>query len=251
MGYTYREIVYFILDSIKSLNGDSTITEEHVIFLADNYRLFLLEQKKKKEGISSLSPANEQTICVNLQPSDIIEGIEYCNDTYLKSDEIVPDVLDVNTLKVTLSDMFNVRTAFVSKDRFKFIGNNKYLKNIIYCTLGSDNHIYFNSANTQFKYLKKAQITGIFENAKEAAALSCSNNDEEGEASNCSIDILDTEFPLESDLLPQMFELMIKQLLGVNYRPKDSTNSASDDLADIAAFVRRQMKSPMAKQMTE
>jgi len=43
MGYTYREIVYFILDSIKSLNGDSTITEEHVIFLADNYRLFLLE----------------------------------------------------------------------------------------------------------------------------------------------------------------------------------------------------------------
>jgi hypothetical protein len=31
----YRDVVYFVLDSIKALNGDSTITEEHVIFLAN------------------------------------------------------------------------------------------------------------------------------------------------------------------------------------------------------------------------
>ena len=56
-------------------------------------------------------------------------------------------------------------TAFVSKERFKYVGHNKYLRNIIYCTLGPDNHIYFNSANPQFKYLKKARVTGIFEDA--------------------------------------------------------------------------------------
>ena len=249
MGQTYREIVYFVLDSVKALNGDSTITEEHVIYLANQYRLFLIEQKKQKQGTASLSSSNQQTVCINLEPASTIEGLDCYNEVYLKSKEEIPNVLNEESLKVSLADMFNVRTAFVSKDRFKFVGGNKYLKNIIYCTLGPDNHIYFNSANSQFKYLKKAKITGIFEDAIAAANLSCNINSNNN--SECEVDILDTQFPLEADLVPQMFELIIKQLLGVNYRPKDSHNDANDDLADIAAFVRRQMKSPMAKQMTE
>lgn len=250
MGQTYREVVYFVLDSIKALNGDSTITEEHVIYLANQYRLFLIEQKKQKQGVTSLSSSNEQTICINLEPANAIEGLDCYNEVYLKSKEEIPEVLNEQSLKVNLADMFNIRTAFVSKDRFKFVGGNKYLKNIIYCTLGSDNHIYFNSANPQFKYLKQAKITGIFEDAVTAANLSCSTNSSDGN-SKCKTDILDTQFPLEADLVPQMFELIIKQLLGVNYRPKDSHNDSNDDLADIAAFVRRQMKSPLARQMTE
>ena len=61
---------------------------------------------------------------------------------------------------------------------------------------------------------------------------------------------MDTDFPLEADLIPQMIELIVKELLGVNYRPKDNVNDSSDDLADIASFVRRNMKSDAAKQMT-
>jgi len=48
-----------------------------------------------------------------------------------------------------------------------------------------------------------------------------------------------------------MVELVVKELLGVNYRPKDNQNNAADDLADIASFVRRNIKSQLAKQMTE
>jgi hypothetical protein len=32
---TYREIVYACLDEVKASNGDSNITEEYVIFLAN------------------------------------------------------------------------------------------------------------------------------------------------------------------------------------------------------------------------
>lgn len=240
----YRDVVYFVLDSIKALNGDSTITEEHVIFLANQYRLFLIEQKKLKEGESSLSSSNEQTICINLEQVNAIEGLEYCNDIYLRSIEEIPDVVEEGSLKVSLADLFNIRTAFVSKERFRFVGHNKYLRNILYVTLGPDNHIYFNSSNPQFKYLKEAKITGIFEDAEEAAKLSCDEN-------GAKCDILDAKFPLEPDLIPQMFELIIKELLGVNYRPSDNVNDANDDLADIASFVRRTMKSQMARQMTE
>lgn len=242
---TYREIVYLCLDEIKAISDDSTITEEHVIFLINQYRLFLIEQKKLKQGESSLSSSNEQTICIDLEQVDAIPGLEYCNDIYLRSIQEIPDILSEESIKINLADMFNIRTAFVSKDRFKYVGYNKYLRNILYCTLGPDNHLYFNSQNPQFKYLKQAKLTGIFEDSTKAAELSC---DQSGD-SKC--DILDANFPLEPDLLPQMIELVVKELLGVNYRPKDNQNNATDDLADIASFVRRNIKSQLAKQITE
>ena len=240
---TYREIVYLVLDEIKSSNGDSNITENHVIFLANQYRLFLIEQKKLKQGEAALSSANEQTLCIDLEKVDAIPGLEYCNDVYLRSIQEIPEIVSEESVKVNLVDLFNIMTAYVSKERFKFVGHNKYMRNIIYTTLGPDNHLYFNSQNPQFKYLKKARVTGIFEDAEKAAQLSC-----DGNSKPC--DIMDADFPLEADLIPQMIELIVKELLGVNYRPKDDVNNSSDDLADIAAFVRRNMKSDVAKQMT-
>ena len=240
---TYREIVYACLDEVKASNGDSNITEEYVIFLANQYRLFLIEQKKLKQGEAALSSSNEQTVCIDLEKVDAIPGLEYCNDVYLRSIQEIPEIVSEESVKVNLVDLFNIMTAYVSKERFKYVGHNKYLRNIIYTTLGPDNHLYFDSQNPQFKYLKKARVTGIFEDAGKAAQLSC---DEDSQP----CDIMDVEFPLEADLIPQMIELIVKELLGVNYRPKDSVNDSSDDLADIAAFVRRNMKSDVAKQMT-
>lgn len=243
--YKLRDIVYYCLDSIKSTNGDSDITEEHIIFLANQFRLFLIEQKRKKEGENSLSPSNEQTICIDLEKVDATPGLEYCNDSYLRSKQEIPELININTVKINLSDYFNIRTAFVSKERFKYVGYNKYLRNILYCTLGPDNHIYFYSSNPQYLYLKEAQVTGIFEDMTKAAELACNKD------GNSVCDILDLEFPLEADLLPQMLELIIKEVLGISYKPKDSVNNNADDLADLANFVRRNMKSAMAKQMTE
>lgn len=238
----YKEVVYFVLDSIKAHSGDSDINEEHVIFLANQYRLFLIEQKKLKQGESSLSSANEQTICIDLEQVDAIPGLEYCNDMYLRSIQEIPNLMNESSVKVSLTDMFNIMTAYVSKERFKFVGYNKYLRNIIYCTLGPDNHIYFNGQNPQFKYLKKAKVTGIFEDAQKAAEYACDSND----AAKC--DILDQDFPLEADLIPQLIELVVKELLGIAYRPKDTQNNAVDDLSDIIAYVRRNMKSDLSKE---
>ena len=237
-----REIVYYCLDAVKSSNGDSDVTEEHVIFLANHYRLFLIEQKKKKEGVASLSSSNEQTICLDLEKANAIPGLDYCNDTYLRSIQEIPELMNEESVKVNLSDYFNIMTAFVTKDRFKYVGHNKYLRNIIYCTLGPDNHIYFNGSNPQFLYLKKAQLTGIFEDASKAAELACYK-----EGNKC--DPLDSEFPIEADLLPQMLELIVKELLGVNYRPKDTFNSSTDELADLASFLKNNMKSGFQKQI--
>lgn len=244
MASTYREIVFMCLDQVKASNGDSDITEEHVIYLANQYRLFLIEQKKLKQGESSLSSANEQTICIDLEQVNTIPGLDYCNDLYLRSKQEIPNVINEDTVKVNIKDMFNIMTAFVSKDRFKYVGYNKYLRNILYCTLGSDNHIYFNSQNPQFKYLESAKVTGIFEDAQQAAELSCDST------TGAKCDILDQEFPLEATLIPQMIQLIVKELLGVEYRPSDKVNDSTDNLSDLATFIHRNMKSDMAKQIS-
>jgi len=58
--------------------------------------------------------------------------------------------------KIMLLDSFNnLNPTVVSNERFKFVGNNKWLGNFIYCTQGPDERLYFKSANPQHMYIKK------------------------------------------------------------------------------------------------
>ena len=42
---TYRELVYMVLDELKARSDDFYYTEDHIMFLLDKYRAFLLKQK--------------------------------------------------------------------------------------------------------------------------------------------------------------------------------------------------------------
>ena len=128
--------------------------------------------------------------------------------------------------KVTCPRQHKVLNSLGIYDSYKWIRKNKWLQNIIYCSQGPDNYLYFTSSNPQFKYLEKVKYTGIFENAEQAARLSCDT-----EESKC--DILNMEFPLEDSLIPQLIELIVKELTPVEYKPIDAENNASDDLANI------------------
>ena len=132
--------------------------------------------------------------------------------------------------------------TYISRDRMKYVGYNPSLQNIIYASLGPDNHIYLKSSNPQFLNLQKVSFTGIFDDAEAAALLKCNN----GEV-NC--DILDMDFPLEAALVPDVISLVVKELLSAEYRPEDLQNDNQDNLSDISAFIRRNMKSNFAKQM--
>ena len=39
---TYREITSMIMDEVKTISDDSQFTEDHILFLLDKYRAFLL-----------------------------------------------------------------------------------------------------------------------------------------------------------------------------------------------------------------
>ena len=73
-------------------------------------------------------------------------------------------------------------------------------------------------------------MTGIFEDSQAASELQCPN---ENDDTVC--DILDKTFPIEEALIPPMIELVVKELLGAEYRPKDESNDAKDELSEVAS----------------
>ena len=239
---TYRQLVYLVLDELKLMSDDSSFTEDHIIFLLNKYRAFLLKQRYsdvRKEVPSS----NYQTLCLNLEEHEGIEGLP-CEGTYMRSTKKIPCPMNIGQSRVHSDDYFNGEITYVSRDRLRYVGHNKYLKNIIYASIGPDNYLYFKSSNPQYLYLEKVRMTGIFEDPQAASELQCPD-----ESGNTVCDVLDREFPIEDALIPPMIELVVKELLGAEYRPKDDSNDANDALADLATFLRNNVKSNLQKQI--
>lgn len=222
---TYRELTSMVLDELKLVSDDSLIQIEHVIFLLDKYRTFLLKQRYS--DIKKVIPeSNYQTICLDLEPKQAFEG-DPCSNIYLWSRQEVPNMLIISVPKISPMDYFSGNITYINRERFKYVGSNKFLQNIIYSTLAPNKHLYLKSNNPQYKYLERVQLTGIFEDSSKASELSCDTSNK--------CDILDRDFPIEEGLIPQMTELIVKELSGVIYRPADKVNNATDDLNKVSA----------------
>ena len=226
---TYKELVYICLDELKLHSDDAVFTEDNVIFLLNKYRVFLLKQRYS-DIKKQIPESNYQTICLDLIEVPAISGEPCEGGSYLRSKEKVPFLMKIGNPKVYPVDYYQGEITYVSRERMRYVGYNKYLKNIIYASLGPDNYLYFKSFNPQYLYLEKARMTGIFEDPQAASELQCS--DENG---NIVCDVLDRTFPIEDALIPPMIELVVKELLGAEYRPADETNDAKDNLSDVTS----------------
>jgi hypothetical protein len=225
----YKDIVYMVLDEIKSTSDDAFFTEEHVLFLVNNYRNFILKQRYS-DIKKPIPESNYQTICLNLIQVPAIAGVPCEGGTFLRSKEKVPFMMKIGTPKVYPINYYLGEITYVSRERMRYVGYNKYLQNIIYASLGPDNYLYLQSSNPQYLYLEKIRLTGIFENIESVLDLLCEDS---GDSINC--DIMDKTFPIEDALVPPIIELVVKELLGAEYRPKDETNDAKDELSEVAS----------------
>ena len=222
---TYREFVYLCLDELKLYSDDAVFTEDHVIFLLNKYRAFLLKQRYS-DIKKQIPESNYQTICLDLIQVPAISGEPCEGGTYLRSKEKIPFLMKLGNTSIYPIDYYQGDITIVSRDRMRYIGYNKYLKNIIYASIAPDNYIYFKSYNPQYLYLEKVKMTGMFEDPQKAFELQC-------EGGELSCDILDATFPIEEALIPPMIELVVKELLGAEYRPEDKKNDATDNLSEV------------------
>lgn len=243
---TVAEIVYSCLDLSKAATSDdSYLTEELVIFLCKKYRSFLIkkEQDREKGSQDVASEFEYQQICLDLEKVPAIDGEPCTGGYYLRTTQKIPKILEGTQPRIYPIDYYQgVNISYVSRDRMRYIGTNPYLQNIIYTSIGPDLHLYLNSFNPQFMYLKKLRMSAIFEDIDEVAGLLC---DSDGESQSC--DVLDMEFPIREYLVPSLIELVVKSITEAAYKPKDTSNNANDDLSDLATFLRRNVKSSLQK----
>ena len=223
---TYKELVYMIFDELRVSSDDAQFTEDHLMFLLNKYRAFLLKQRYS-DIKKQIPESNYQTICLNLIQVPAISGDTCEGGTYLRSKEKIPFLMQIGTPRVYPLDYYQGEITYINRDRMRYVGYNKFLQNIIYCSIGPDNYLYFKSFNPQYLYLKKVKFTGIFQDSIQASDLQCP--DDNGDIICNSID---RTFPIEDALIPPLIELVVKELTNSIYRPEDESNNAKDDLAN-------------------
>jgi hypothetical protein len=125
------------LDEIKAISDDSYFNEDHIVFLLNKYRVALL--KKAYETTAATIPeSNYQTVCVDLEQYDSLAGNICGNGRYLRSVQKIPYTLPFGKTKVYTSDYYSKEINFVSRDRMRYIGSNRYTKNNIYASIAPD-----------------------------------------------------------------------------------------------------------------
>lgn len=228
-----KEIVYMVLDLAKAATSDDSFwTEDHVIFLLKKYRSFLIkkEQEKQKATTDIASEFEYQQICLDLEKVPAIDEEPCTGGYYLRTTKKIPKILEDNQPRVYPVDFYQgINISYIPRDRMRYVGTNKFLQNIIYVSLGPDLHLYLNSSNPQFLYLKKLRMSAVFEDFDDISCYLC---DEDGNSKAC--DVLDEVFPIREYLVPTLMELVVKELTSAKYQPVDEHNNASDDMSKVS-----------------
>ena len=226
-----KEAVYMVLDLLKGISDDYIYTEDHVIFLLKKYRSFLIkkEQEKEKETSDVASEFEYQQICLDLEKVPAIDGDPCTGGYYLRTTKPIPKILEGNQPRVYPIDFYQgINVSYISRDRMRYVGTNRFLQNIIWVSLGPDLHLYLKSNNPQFLYLKQLRMSAIFEDFDNASDYLC---DDDGESTAC--DVLEASFPIREYLVPTLIELVVKELSGSAFIKADEKNNANDDTPNL------------------
>lgn len=234
---TYREAIYMCNDLLKGMSDDFTYTEEHIAYLLDKFRALLLKQRYGNDPKKHVPYSNYQTIEIVLEETE--------RGDYLKSTEAIPYTLQLGIPRITVEDYYDTTIELVSRERLPFVGNNKYLKKISYAAIDHNNILLLKKnycccccdSNTKLK------LTAIFENPRDVT-----DETSFGESSTDTHE-WDRNIPIEESLITTLIELVIKELASSVYRPNDEINDNRDGNADMATFIKSNMKSNLAKQL--
>lgn len=239
---TYREAVYMVLDQLKLASDDAYFTQDHVVYLLDKVRAYIL--KKEYSSLKKVAPeANYQVLCLDLMPAEAVPGLPCEGGLLLRSTKKVPRLLGVGLPLVYPENFFAAANiSYVSMQELRGAGLNKWTRSFIRMSLGPEGYLWGKSGNPQHLYLRKIKFSAIFENPKDAYDLSC-------EGSPC--DILDSEFPLEEGFINLAIQTVVQQLARPAILPEDPANNANDDIGSLAAAAATRNNQPVKQDTSQ
>lgn len=229
---TYSQVFNIINDELRLLSDDADFNLDHIEFLCSKWRAYILETENLNKAIISELTFDSplyQRICVSLSEVPPA-GTSYCCDggTVLKSNMPIPELLHKHA-KVDLLNFF--KSAHIiympDADRFKYIGHNKWTKDLLYASILPDGHLYIKSYSTpSYKELNTVCLTAIFQGIDKVRDLLCTKD-----GTPCNY--LNSTYPLAEYQLPALIQYVVQELSSRIYAPKDSVNNSNDDLHKI------------------
>lgn len=228
----YKDVVYMISDELKLSSDDADYNENHILTLMDRYRSFLLKQKYadiKKD--------------IPLQNYQLIRTIFVLDETKKinQSLEVIPKIMTIGNTRIYNDSYYDENFIFTTKDRMKWVGNQQFIPNFIYCSIDPDHKLsIFCKDNSILNTLvptesakKIIYIYAIFEESIEACNIIYGNPD---------IDILNQIFPLEESLISPLTQLVVKELIQGITIPNDNLNNANSDSEKFSSSKESQQQ---------
>ena len=245
---TYREAIYMCFDLLKGTSDDFTYTEEHIAYLLDKFRALLLKQRYGNNRKKEIPYSNYQTISINLE-LNTFEGNSYyvCKPV---DGTTIPYTLQIGIPRISVAtDSYgDINLEYISRERLPFVGNNRFLQNIWYCSLDEQNRLLLKTSSIRMFETETEnntltfRITALFENPRELPNEITFKS---------TMDELDRVIPIEESLITTLIEMVVKELLGAAYRPADTINNANDDMASMANFLANAMKKDFNDQIRD
>lgn len=223
---TYRELVYLVLDELKGDSDDFIFNENHILFLLSKYRTFLLKQRYSdiKKEIPEINYQKIQIPIIQNQNVVLNNNLSYSDST-----TPIPTIMTIGNTKVIPPEEYYTfsETSFITKDRLRYVGYNKYCKSIIYSCILDNKYLrcaYHPSNEHIINDYSYMNVVAIFQDCFEVDTKYIATD--EG-------DIMDCIFPMEVNLTPDLVGLVVKELTQVEYKPDDNINNGSDDLSKV------------------
>jgi len=214
MLYTYRDVIYMVLDELKQFTTDIPFEEEHIATLLTISRAVIIKQKF----------AGQKTEI----PMELLQPIQF---NIIKDSGIIKsnrefDVINLNGMhmfyNVTVPSIPDVEFSQTTLDRFKYVRVNKWLSNVCYFTVSNNNVLYFKVPTTidalfTSSYIEiPAYYNAILEDPRTAYPYESK--------------YLDLDFAITGDMLRIIIDLTLADLYKHLHLPEDTINNGKNDL---------------------
>jgi len=213
-----RYIINDIREVLNSYSDDSNISDEHIAYNAHIARAMFLQQKYTTR--SNVIPEKvKQHFNHTLE---LAEENEFSSG--LRTVEPIQKPLESfnfkSNIKISTGSYLDPYFSFVSRERFPFVGQSKWVQNQIYVTIGSDFRLYFTSGNPNVKILENVKLSYTTENPEEVYPHTIDYNS--------NLDFWDVEYPFEQNLVNQLTDVILKKLAPKLEIPEDKNNNSDD-----------------------
>jgi hypothetical protein len=224
---TLREIVYFILEPVKSfkLVDDEEIDIRMVKAWIKAKRAELI--KNKANAGQDINLNNAQSVVYDITSIPTYTGIQsqtsyFCGKTQdytiYRTTEPLPSILTGHfsplVLELTSEDMMQYPFSFVPFSQLRFSGNGRFNTNLIYGSMDVDKYLYLKT-NDEFIDRPSVTIKAVFEDPEKVPGF-----DEEVDEYPCSLDLIEL-------IKKAVFDIDLKVMLRT-IPLEDDSNDAND-----------------------